>query len=56
MEQRIIALRPGEKNKKIQKSKLWFNVFFSFKLLHEKKYQCSKLNTYLVTAFLSEWG
>ena len=32
------------------------NVFFNVLTLIRKNYLCSKLNTYLVTIFLSEWG
>ena len=54
-----VPLKPGE-NPKIRKLKLCslfsLNVFFSVLTLIRMNYQCSNLNTYLVTIFLSEWG
>ena len=54
-----VPLRPGEKKKKIRKSK-WCSLFGLIVLQcfnsYMKKYQSSKLNTYLITAFFSEWG
>ena len=56
---RSVPLRPGEK-KENSKVKILFIVWSHCVLQcfnsYMKKYQCSKLNTYLVTIFLSEWG
>ena len=54
-----VSLRPREKIKN-SKVKIFFIVWSQCVLQcfnsYMKKYQCSKLNTYLVTIFLSEWG
>ena len=49
-------LRPGEKSENSKFKMFGLNVSFHVLTLTWKKYQCSKLNTYLVTTFLSEWG
>ena len=58
--QRISAFKTWLKNPKNRKLKLFLlfdlNVFFNVLSLIRINYQCSKLNTYLVTIFLSEWG
>ena len=48
------------KNQKIRKSNflviVWSQYVFQCFNFYMKNYQCSKLNTYLDTIFLSEWG
>ena len=55
-----VPLTPGEKSEKNQKIKILFIVWSQCVLLcfnsYMKEYQYSKLNTYLVTLFISEWG
>ena len=58
--ERISAFKTWLKNPKNRKLKLCLlfglNVFFNVLSLIRINYQCSKLNTYLVTIFLSDWG
>ena len=55
-----VPLRHSEKIRKFENKNCvhcLVSLCSSFiKLLYEKNYQCSKLNTCLVTTFLSEWG
>ena len=57
--QRISAFKTWLKNPKNRKLKLCLlfglNVFFNVLTFIRINYQCSKLNTYLVIVFLSEW-
>ena len=58
--ERISVFKNWLKNPKNQKLKLCLlfglNVFFNVLTFIRIYYQCSKLNTYLVILFLSEWG
>ena len=57
---RISAFKTWLKNPKNRKLNLCLlfglNVFFNVLTFIRINYQCSKLNTYLVILFLSEWG
>ena len=59
--QSISAFKTLWKNPKIRKlysicTLIGLNVFLNDLIIICKNYECSKLNTYLVTIFLSEWG
>ena len=58
--ERISAFKTWWKNQKIRRLKLCsllsLNVFFNVLTLIWINYQCSKLHTFLVRIFLSEWG
>ena len=58
--QRISAFKTWYNSPKIRNLKLCIllslNVFFNFLTLIRINYLCSKMCTYLVTIFLSEWG
>ena len=55
-----VPLRPGEKIRKFEKVKILFIVWSqcAFRCINSyiKKYQCSKLNTYLVQPFFQSGG